>query len=127
MTGSRQIDEYLKVLANHPELIPADRFVRLDTGRVACVLCHREGTSRALVGMPDLDTRFRERGQRAWHAYFPWSPWQISCLMDHSWPCTCGRTYTSFNSLWRHVGAVRPNGWGRQGVHEYALACEVAS
>jgi hypothetical protein len=121
VTGRRQIDAYVRLMAEHPELIPADRFeYAFDRGnKVRCTVCHRDGYG--FVGMPDLATARDVRGRIRWYAYYPWSPWQVPCLMDHTWPCTCGRSYTSFNSLWRHIGADRPTGWGRQESHAYAL------
>ncbi|MFF9565755.1 hypothetical protein ACF1AJ_20570 [Leifsonia sp. NPDC014704] len=109
-------------MAEHPEEIPADRFTYTRAGRIQCTVCGREGV-RGFVGMPDPETALDWRGlPRRWHRWHPWAPWQVACLLDHPWPCSCGRSFPSYVNLWRHIGAARPAGWGRQGDHRPVLA-----
>lgn len=127
MVGRRQIDAVVRHLATHLDEIPADRFEytgRGGSGRIRCVLCGRTG-AYGLVGLPDLTTALNERGRVVWYAYRPWSPWQVGCLVDHPWPCSCGLTFPVYVNLWRHIGADRPAGWGRQGEHRPVLSCRL--
>lgn len=130
--------------------LPVGRFELTDGRKVRCVICGRDGYGSLTIN-PDKTFPVRERGHRALltfigmqlvqvegpdtapepPALMPWfmqySPWQIDCLEDHTWPCSCGRLYRRYVDLWRHIGAERPKGWGRQGEHFPALECEVAS
>lgn len=150
MTGRHQIEAFI---ASHrdPATLPAGRFVATDGRKVRCVLCHRDGygpveydpaktyptrpasVHRKLLEFIDGELRQVEgRPDNAppppkpvpWEAQF--SRWQIMCMFDHEWPCSCGRRFLRFVDLWRHVGADRPAGWGRVGVHSPELICEVA-
>lgn len=130
--------------------IPQGRFEFVKGRKVRCVLCGRDGYGPVAYD-PARTYPVRERGHRKlltwidddlvqvegpdtapepprlmpWWAQF--SRWQIDCLGDHPWPCSCGRQYRRFVDLWRHIGAVRPAGWGRQGIHVPDLECGVAS
>jgi len=143
MTGRRQLDAYVRAHPD-PASLPVGRFTV--TGRkVACVLCGRDGYGPVAYD-PNRTYPVRERGHRVLLQFIdeklvqvegpdtapepphpmPWwvqyRPWQIGCFQDHVWPCSCGKTFPSFVNLWRHLGADRPNGWGRQSEHHYALA-----
>lgn len=119
MTGNRQIDQFIRAHRD-PSTLPQDRF-EWSGGKVRCVLCHADGW-----GTPSpIGDMVTFTGQK-----LRWSdrlrPWQIPHLMDHPWPCSCGLSFREFNGLWRHIGADRPVGWGRQGEHAPALVCDLA-
>lgn len=121
MTGRSQIRAIVREMELHPERIPDGRFTFTRSGRIACTICGRDGVHGIIAtpvpGAPDW------RGYaRRWSEWFPWAPWQVSCLRDHTWPCSCGRFFPEFVNLWLHIGADRPNGWGRQGEHRPVLA-----
>lgn len=119
MTGIRQLERFVREHRD-PSTLPEGRF-EWDGAKVRCVLCHRRG-----YGFPLVRDSVTFSGQRVrWSQRV--SPWQISCLRDHPWPCSCGRSFTEFVDLWKHIGADRPVGWGREGHHAPALSCEVAS
>jgi len=120
MTGERQIDRFVRANRD-PSALPTDRF-EWAGGRVRCVLCHAAGWG----GIPQLtdSTDFAGRPVRWQHSM---NRWQIAHLMDHPWTCSCGLAFREFVGLWRHIGADRPTGWGRQGEHQFALECAVAS
>ena len=148
MSGRRQREEFIRAHRDGAGL-PEGRF-ELDGRKVRCVLCGRDGYGTLAVN-PNATFPVKERGHRILLAFLggglaqvegpdtapkppepmPWwmqySPWQIDCLEDHPWPCSCGRRFRRYVDLWRHIGADRPAGWGRQGVHAPALACEVAA
>ena len=92
--------------------IPVDRFELTERGRVRCVLCHREGV-RGHVGPVEPPVA-------VWR---PFAPWQVACLPDHPWTCSCGRVFPRYVNLWRHIGADRPTGWGRQSEHHVVDRC----
>lgn len=108
MTGQHQRTAIVRRLMANPDLIPVGRFRRLDSGRVECVLCRASGTSRSFVGQPGDDALDRMRRYRG--GWVPWAQWQIRCLLDHGWLCSCGRAYPTYASLWRHIGGPRPVG-----------------
>jgi hypothetical protein len=144
MTGRRQIEKFI---LDHPdpESLPVGRF-ESDGRKTRCVLCGRDGYGPVVFNSERTWPEY-PRGHRKllqffgnnllqvegpdtaplppklmpWHCQF--SPWQIGCMVDHPWPCSCGLTFPVFANLWRHIGADRPAGWGRQGEHHYALEC----
>ena len=137
MTGSRQQAVLTAKYLASPDLIPAGRFEACGKGRIRCVLCSRTGYGVTGVN-PKATYPVRERGHRTLLQFFgdqllviegpdtappaprPVKPihqfrrWQIGCLEDHDWECSCGRRYRSYAPLWRHIGGPRPAGWGRQ-------------
>jgi hypothetical protein len=147
MTGRNQIEQFIRDHAD-PSSLPVGRF-ELHGRKVRCVLCGRDGFG-PVVFNPDKTWPERPRGHRILLQFFgddlrqiegpdtkpeppklmPWwcqfNPWQIGCMEDHTWPCSCGLSFRNFATLWRHIGAERPTGWGRQGVHEFALECEMS-
>lgn len=120
MTGERQIDLFVRANRDAAAL-PDDRFERIGA-KVRCVLCHADGWGTTLPPAQAAD--FTGRIVRWQHRF---SRWQLAHLMDHPWPCSCGLRFRDYGGLWRHIGAPRPEGWGRQGTHEPALTCEVAA
>lgn len=146
MTGRIQIQKFIRDHQD-PASLPVGRF-ELAGRKVRCVLCGRDGFGPVEFN-PDKTWPQHPRGHRIlltfigddlvqvegpdtapesprlipWHAQF--SPWQIGCMEDHTWPCSCGLRFRNFATLWRHIGAERPTGWGRQGEHRYDLSCEL--
>ena len=146
MTGRRQLEAYIRDHRD-PASLPVARFTVAENPRkVACVLCGRDGygplaydpertyptrdvavhrklltfVGNALVQIEGPDTAPPAPVPISWwHQY---SLWQIGCLMDHTWPCSCGRRFTAYATLWRHIGGERPTGWGRQGEQHYERA-----
>lgn len=144
MTGRQQQEALTRQFLAFPETIPSDRFEACGNGKIRCVLCRRTG-----YGVTGVDSTAtypeRERGHRKLLQFFgddllqvegpdtappppvlvlpihQFSRWQIGCLVPHDWECTCGHRYTSYSPLWRHIGAPRPTGWGRQDGIEHAL------
>lgn len=113
MTGREQIVDIQHAIRDDPTIVDYDRFVRLRTGRVECVLCGRSGTSLSHVGLPDFSQPYWWRS---------WAPWQYACIFAHTYRCSCGRSFPAFNNLWRHIGGLRPQGWGRHdGIDHRAL------
>ncbi len=128
--------------------LPPGRFEFTDGHKIRCVLCGRGGYGVVNFN-PDMMYPVRERGHRILLTFIdrdlvqvegpdtaplppklmPWwaqfGRWQIDCLADHPWPCSCGRQFRRYADLWRHIGADRPAGWGRQGDHFPALACDL--
>lgn len=149
MTGRRQIEAYIRDHRD-PATLPVGRFTISDNPRkTMCVLCGRDGYG-SLAYDPTLtystrpvsvhrillafvgETLERVEGPdtappapRSVPWWCQYSLWQIGCLMDHTWSCSCGRSSTAYATLWRHIGAPRPHGWGRPGEHHEALACEM--
>lgn len=123
MSGARERAAFVKAHKTG-EGLPADRFEYLSdrSGKVRCVICHRDGYGP--VG-PIRSTVAFDGSSMPWDRWI--SPWQLDCLQDHTWPCSCGRAFTRYVDLWRHIGADRPRGWGRQERHEMALFCEVSA
>lgn len=121
MSGRRQRENFI-LTHRDAATLPSARFEWAGerSGKIRCVLCHRDGWGS--LGEIKDQTGFDGRLWR-WHDRV--SPWQIDCLQDHPWPCSCGRSYRAFGDLWRHIGGERPTGWGRQEIHEYALACDL--
>lgn len=150
MTGRRQLETFIREHQD-PGTLPVGRFTVTSSGKVQCVLCGRDGygplaydrlktyptrpvwvhrklltfVGDELVQVEGPDTAPPEPRHVPWWAQY--KPWQIGCLMDHTWPCSCGRSFTAYATLWRHIGAPRPMGWGRQGEHHEALVCGVAA
>lgn len=122
MSGEGQRARFLRAHRD-PVGLPEDRFeyVSPKSGRVQCRLCHRDGWGSVA---PLRNYRTFTGAKVRWDQAM--NPWQIDCLVPHDWPCQCGLTFPSFRNLWAHIGADRPAGWGRQGVHGYALECELA-
>ena len=118
MTGRRQQEQFVKEHRTGDDL-PADRFEHTGGRKVRCVICGRTGYGPATIH--PAATSF-DGSTRPWHRQA--SPWQLSCLMPHDWPCSCGLAFRTYGDLWRHIGAPRPDGWGRAGTHQPALACE---
>lgn len=149
MTGRRQRDEFVRTHED-PSSLPVGRFEALDGRKVRCVLCGRDGYGPVefdstatfptrdgsihrmllsfigdeLVQVEGPETVPPAPRPKPWWRQF--SNWQIDCFEDHIWPCSCGRLYRRYVDLWRHIGAERPVGWGRQGHHAPVLECEVA-
>lgn len=150
MTGRHQAEALVQQFLAAPETIPAGRFEACGNGRIRCVLDGRVGRGVTNV---DLSATYpeRERGHRTLLRFFGDQPlvvegpdtapppprsvppihqfarWQIGCLQSHDWECTCGLRYTEYASLWRHIGAPRPPGWGRQDGINHALVAHTAS
>lgn len=120
MSGERQIARFVRANRD-PSKLPQDRF-DWDGGKARCVICHAKGWGSILP--PEQAADFTGRIVRWQHRY---SRWQIAHLMDHPWFCSCGLSFREYAGLWRHIGADRPTGWGRQGIHRPALVCEIAS
>lgn len=150
MSGRRQREEFIRTHQD-PTALPVGRFVHVGGRKVRCVLCGRDGYGvlafNSSMTYPTRDVSVHRKmldfiGDHLmqvegpdtpppaprpvpWYAQF--SLWQIDCFADHEWSCSCGLRFRTYGSLWRHIGAPRPAGWGRQGAHEFALDCEVAS
>lgn len=148
MTGRLQ---QARFIAEHPDGagLPVGRFEHVKGRKVRCVLCGRDGFG-PLAFDPAMTFETHARGHRVLLTWVddelvqvegpdtaplpprlkPWwmqfSRWQIDCLQDHAWPCSCGLQFRRYVDLWRHIGADRPTGWGRRGHHAPALECEVA-
>lgn len=107
-----------------PSSLPTGRFEWAGdrSAKVRCVECHRDGYGTTADPRPTVTFDGR---LMPWPQHY--SPWQIDCLGDHTWPCSCGLAFRRFVDLWRHIGADRPAGWGRPEVHTYNLKCEVAA
>lgn len=150
MTGRRQREEFIRTHQD-PTSLPVGRFMHLGGRKVRCVLCGRDGFGPlafdpaktyptrsttvhrkllAFIGDRLLQVEGPDAAPPAprpvpWWAQF--SPWQIDCFEDHVWPCSCGLLFRRYVDLWRHIGADRPAGWGRQGEHHPVLFEELAS
>lgn len=122
MSSRRQREAFIAAHRDGSGL-PEGRFQNVSdrSGKVWCVICHRDGwgSTAPLANMVGFDGRLWRWSDRI-------SPWQVDCLQDHPWPCSCGLSFRRFVDLWLHIGADRPAGWGRQGVHEYSLECDLA-
>lgn len=121
MTGRRQIERFVRANRD-PRGLDHERFTRTGGKKVQCALCGRTGYGP--VG-PVEDVKCFDGRVLRWQDRF--SPWQIGCLMPHDWFCSCGLRFVQFADLWRHVGADRPAGWGRQGIHAPVLSMAVAA
>lgn len=120
MIGERQVDRFIRANRD-PSALPMDRF-ESSGGKVRCVLCHADGWGT--IAAPQDLVGFDGRRHPWWSRM---GRWQLAHLGDHPWPCSCGMSFRQYAGLWRHIGAERPPGWGRQGEHVPALVCEVAS
>lgn len=144
MTGRRQEEALVAKYLTAPHLIPEGRFAPVGGGKIRCVLDGRTGYGITAV---DLAATYpqRERGHRTLLQFigdqlsvvegpdtappppqpippiYQFSKWQVGCLEPHDWECTCGLRWTSYAPLWRHIGAERPTGWGRQDGIDHAL------
>lgn len=144
MTGQRQEETLVAKYRAAPHLIPERRFEPCGKGKVKCVLDGRTGYGITAVDLnatyPAPDRRHRILLQffgdslrtvegpdtapttpRRVLPIYQFSRWQIGCLEPHDWECACGLRWPSYAPLWRHIGAERPAGWGRQDGIEHAL------
>lgn len=121
MSGRWQRERFIRAHRD-PSVLPEDRFeYATEHGKkIRCVMCHRDG-----YGSPTPLRNYVTFDGRKVRWSDNISLWQIDCLADHPWPCSCGLAFTRFRDLWAHIGAPRPVGWGRQSEHRYALECEL--
>lgn len=109
MPGSRQLDAIRSAFRRGDLAMPRSRFewmprthypngTKRGRAKMRCVLCHAEGYGP----LDPADIRDA-------------SPWQVQHLLEHAYPCVCGRAYVSANHLQQHINRER---WPRrEGVH----------